>query len=177
MGRNSKIKDGDRFGNLTVIKRNGSRQKPSGKKDAIFLCRCDCGNLKDVRADYLSGGVTKSCGCLSKRKPFPNNEATINKIILSYKKCAKRRGISWGIKDTYAKELISKECFYCGVKFSNEWDGYKYNGIDRVDNDKGYEDSNVVPCCKICNIAKHDMKQKDFVIWARTVAEHTTNLF
>ena len=57
VGRNSKIKDGDRFGNLTVIKRNGSRQKPSGKKDAIFLCRCDCGNLKDVRADYLSGGA------------------------------------------------------------------------------------------------------------------------
>ena len=105
------------------------------------------------------------------------DQVAINKIIRSYKKGAKERGIDWKIKDSYAKELISKECFYCGAKFSNEWDGYKYNGIDRVDNEKGYEEGNVVPCCKICNVAKHDMEQKDFIFWARSVAEHTKNLF
>ena len=76
-----------------------------------------------------------------------------------------------GVKDEYI------HCFVCGAKFSNEWDGYKYNGIDRVDNEKGYEEGNVVPCCKICNVAKHDMEQKDFIFWARSVAEHTKNLF
>lgn len=111
------------------------------------------------------------------RKILPNNGAAINKIIRSYKIGAKVRGIDWKIKDSFAKELIKKECFYCGAKFSNEWDGYKYNGIDRVDNEKGYEEGNVVPCCKICNVAKHDMAQKDFVFWARSVAEHTKNLY
>ena len=178
MGRKSKIKDGDRFGSLTVIKSNGSHQKPSGIKIGTFLCRCDCGNLTVVRSDHLSGGYTKSCGCLMREhRKLPNNQAIINKIINSYKNGAKARGYEWNLSNTYAKELISKECFYCGAKFSNEWDGYKYNGIDRVDNEKGYEEGNVVPCCKVCNVAKHDMTQKDFIFWARSVVEHTNNLF
>ena len=43
--------------------------------------------------------------------------------------------------------------------------------------ENGYEEGNVVPCCKVCNVAKHDMTQKDFIFWARSVAEHTKNLF
>jgi hypothetical protein len=31
---------------------------------------------------------------------------------------------------------------------------YTYNGIDRVDNSKGYTPENTVPCCKICNKIK-----------------------
>ena len=110
-------------------------------------------------------------------RKLPNDQATINKIIRSYKNGAKARGYEWKLSNTYAKELITKECFYCGAKFSNEWDGFRYNGIDRIDNGVGYEPSNVVPCCKICNVSKHDLKQKDFIVWARSVAEHTKNLF
>ena len=109
-------------------------------------------------------------------RKLPNNQAIINKIINSYKNGAQARGYEWKLSNAYAKELITKECFYSGAKFSNEWDGYKYNGIDRVDNEKGYEEGNVVPCCKICNVAKHDMAQKDFIFWARSVADHTKNL-
>jgi hypothetical protein len=43
--------------------------------------------------------------------------------------------------------LIRQPCIYCG--------GYdNYNGIDRVDNAKGYEVDNCVSCCKICNFMK-----------------------
>ena len=178
MGRKTKIKEGDRFGRLTVIKNNGSYTKPSGMKVGTFLCQCDCGNFTVVRSYHLTNGNTKSCGCLMRGgRKLPNNQTTINKIIKSYKNGAKARGYEWNLSNSYAKELITKECFYCGAKFSNEWDGYKYNGIDRVDNGKGYEEGNVVPCCKVCNVAKHDMTQKDFIFWARSVVEHTNNLF
>ena len=38
-----------------------------------------------------------------------------------------------------------------------------YNGIDRVDNNRGYEIENVVPCCTSCNSAKMDLSKEDFL--------------
>jgi len=50
---------GQRFGRLTVIK----RYTPKGQK-VRWLCKCDCGNEKDIAAYELTSGNTKSCGCL-----------------------------------------------------------------------------------------------------------------
>ena len=35
---------------------------------------------------------------------------------------------------------------------------------------------NVVPCCKICNRAKNNMDQMEFIEWARKVTNHTVCL-
>ena len=51
---------GQRFGKLVVISRNGS----TTKGNAIWHCKCDCGNECDVTAKHLKWGDTKSCGCL-----------------------------------------------------------------------------------------------------------------
>lgn len=51
---------GERFGRITVvsdsIRVNGFR---------YYDCLCDCGNIKRIRADALTTGVTRSCGCYS----------------------------------------------------------------------------------------------------------------
>ena len=54
---------GKRFGRLEVIgvHDNGSRK-------TYYVCQCDCGNVKVIRADALVGGMTKSCGCLKKEQ-------------------------------------------------------------------------------------------------------------
>lgn len=46
------------FGRLKVIRRNGSK---SGK--ALWMCRCDCGNVVNVVSNALKSGHTGSCGC------------------------------------------------------------------------------------------------------------------
>ena len=51
---------GQRFGRLTVIKRNGKKYGGSA-----WLCKCDCGNEKTIALQHLKNG-TKSCGCLTK---------------------------------------------------------------------------------------------------------------
>ena len=46
-----------RFGMLFVeysLRKNGR---------IYYHCRCDCGNEKDIRADVISRGVTRACGC------------------------------------------------------------------------------------------------------------------
>lgn len=56
------IKDltGLRFGKLTAIKLSGR----DSKGRLMWLCRCDCGNEKAIRATSLAQGLTKSCGCI-----------------------------------------------------------------------------------------------------------------
>ena len=55
---------GMKFGRLTVIERRGSDK--SG--NAMWLCKCDCGNECVVRSNGLKRGNTKSCGCYNREK-------------------------------------------------------------------------------------------------------------
>lgn len=59
-----KINQGDRFGKWTVIERSDKTDK---KGNIYYLCRCDCGNVKEVRASKLKNGESKSCGCVWKK--------------------------------------------------------------------------------------------------------------
>ena len=49
-----------KFNRLTVIE-----EAPSINKKTFWKCKCDCGNILNVRADALKSGKTKSCGCLN----------------------------------------------------------------------------------------------------------------
>jgi len=55
----SKIKQGDRFGMLTVIRR---------VRTNYALYRCNCGKEKEIQIGKVTGGWTKSCGCLMRLK-------------------------------------------------------------------------------------------------------------
>jgi hypothetical protein len=46
-------------------------------------------------------------------------------------------------------ELVVQPCYYCHYFKDSET-----NGIDRVDNSKGYTKENTVPCCENCNMIK-----------------------
>lgn len=52
---------GQRFGRLLVLNRSESNSK-SG--NAMWVCRCDCGNITTVIGSKLRSHHTKSCGCL-----------------------------------------------------------------------------------------------------------------
>jgi hypothetical protein len=38
------------------------------RKDTWWMCRCDCGNEKAIRAESLLRGTTRSCGCYKRSK-------------------------------------------------------------------------------------------------------------
>lgn len=48
---------GQRFGMLEVVSYAGKR-----RRDALWLCRCDCGTSKVILGRSLRSGVTKTCG-------------------------------------------------------------------------------------------------------------------
>ena len=156
-----------RFGRLIALKDVG-RDK---KKSVLWLCTCDCGNETTVNADSLRSGNTKSCGCYHKiktRKLFSRSpeENGLQKVFCDYKKSARNKQLKFGISKKEFKILITSNCHYCGNTPGNcltQRNGfYIYQGIDRVDNTKGYVPGNVVPCCIICNRWKNTLTFDEF---------------
>lgn len=76
---------GQVFGLLTVVKRAEDNILPSGEHQTKWLCKCQCGTEKSIRAAHLKAGVIRSCGCV---KSFGERQIaqilTENKI--AYKK-------------------------------------------------------------------------------------------
>ena len=167
---------GQKFERLTIIKRVGSA--PNGS--ATWLCKCECGIEKVIRGDLLRDGNTRSCGCLNKEtasKSFRKDSglSSMRQLIINYKGSARRRGYEYKLTEEQFSEITKKKCYYCGLEPDNieKTKGcngnYIYNGLDRIDNTKGYTIDNVVSCCKICNQAKHTLTIQEFKNWVEKI--------
>ncbi len=51
---------GVRFGKLIVYSESINRNSAGG---VVWLCKCDCGNTKEIASASLRSGATTSCGC------------------------------------------------------------------------------------------------------------------
>jgi endonuclease I len=54
--------------------------------------------------------------------------------------------------------LTKQQCTYCRRE--------GISGLDRVNNNLGYDLENAVPCCRRCNTAKGNGTLKEFIEWA-----------
>ena len=190
LGITYKAKDvvGLKYGRLTVLKEIGRTTH-----SAIMLCSCDCGNTTEVVRKNLIRGWVKSCGCLfleSKRKN--PGLSTYNKLYRTTQLGAKKRNIECTLSKDQHKEIISKDCHYCGcsprlynphkktngdildcTKVSKVWIekcAVLANTIDRVDSSKGYTIENCVPACWTCNKMKSDMNVDVFLNTIKKIA-------
>lgn len=81
----------------------------------------------------------------------------------TYKSRAMKKGLPFELfpEDFNAYTLCA--CFYCGLNQGHV-------GIDRCNNELGYNTSNCVSCCRECNQMKADMSREDFVAHCQRVA-------
>ena len=172
---------GQRFERLVVIKQGPSiSDKLNQRTAAQWWCQCDCGKEILVRGRSLRIGHTKSCGCykldiIQTRHKLPAGEAGFRMLCNSIRIGAEKRGYVCELSNETIRELSKQNCHYCGVepkqKIGNVTfnEKYIYNGIDRMDNTKGYILGNVVPCCGRCNRAKDIMSYEEFKAWITQV--------
>lgn len=162
---------GERIGKLVVLELAGQTKN----SNAIWRCQCDCGNITDVVSMNLRDGNTTSCGCNKTKDRLPPGESSINQVFKSYVYAAHRRNLEFKITKEYFLTLIYSNCYYCGIvpsRYYKTWNsktGIYYNGVDRLDNTKGYIQGNVVPCCTSCNRAKSEMSIPEFKEWIKRV--------
>lgn len=171
---------------MLVLRYLRSDRWPSGGTATIWECRCDCGSVIERAQSNVK--TSTSCGCIqldrlraAKRKP--QGQAGKSIAYVGYRGSARARNLDFQISLPEFVVLTSKTCFYCGSlpslvaadsrsPESIEHSQYVYNGLDRVDNDRGYVLDNVVPCCAICNFAKHSLTQDVFVQWIARAYRH-----
>lgn len=67
-------------------------------------------------------------------------------------KRSKTRILSLTINIDQYKELIDQGCYYCNKNLYTE----SGSSLDRIDNSKGYDINNVIPCCGDCNKLRGD---------------------
>ncbi|MBF2551593.1 AP2 domain-containing protein [Listeria seeligeri] len=95
-----------KYNKLTIIKDTGKRTK-SG--NAIYECRCDCGNTCEITLAKLRSGHTKSCGCLIKD--------TANEKFKKYEGIRKNRLTL--IRDTGKRTNDGKRIVLCQCECGN----------------------------------------------------------
>lgn len=167
---------------------NQYTDKNKGYVDVI--CDCGCSYTHRLLANLKRITTNKCNHCAGQNrigKISPNRlepgEAGFNRIYKKYQSRAKERGLEFALSKETAKEIFTKNCFYCGIPplQKSDWHKYKhgvfiYNGIDRKDNTKGYIIENCVPCCGYCNSVKREFSLKKFITWIRNVDENTKDL-
>ena len=170
---------GETYGRWTVLAFAGYTQKEGQRAQAKWLCRCKCGTEKEVAAQSLKCGDSQSCGCLLKDVcALPEGEAAINYLINSMRRGAEKRSYAFELSKEQIRSLCTQDCHYCGSPPTqslarDDLNGtFIYNGIDRVDNSKGYVEGNVVSACKHCNRAKRKMGYETFRAWVYQIHKH-----
>jgi len=81
---------------------------------------------------------------------------------------AARKGLAFELTEESFDVKCRAACAYC----RKEPGPSHRNGVDRVDNSRGYTEDNCVSCCSECNQMKGAMTGADFFAGARAVAAH-----
>ena len=168
---------GNVYNKWTVIKR-GKTLVRGKQRRTYWVCQCVCGNIVEVYANSLTSGKSKGCYCGKGKSEGESAKRTAYNL---YRVGARDRNKDFNLTLEQFVEFSQKECFYCGSPPSNRAGTeanngyYKYNGLDRVDNNKGYSLDNIVSCCKNCNMAKRQLTQEEFFAMIKKIYERHFN--
>lgn len=147
------IKKGDRFGLLTIVEETDPITK-YGRKERAYLADCDCGNRTIIARQQLFNGQKRSCGCLqraSKRKGgFRHgfSKSKVGKLWYDIKRrcyCPSSPDYSsyGGRGIVMQPSWIDNAGLFIRYVIGLPHFGEKGRSIDRINNNKNYEEGNL----------------------------------
>jgi hypothetical protein len=151
--------------------------------------RCeDCGEMRNVKTttskEHYEKLYPRCTKCARDKNRLTDIEAGRKRVHGAYKSKAQKAGREFDIRLDEFSAYIEGPCVYCGSVggnaldlFGEGTDKYYYNGVDRIDNDKGYITGNCQSCCKHCNIAKRDRTHEEFLEWIRRAHEYNRRIY
>lgn len=170
---------------LYIIIEQLAYKKQQNKLINCWRIKCkNCSKIRDVTINQLIG-IRSRIYCNNCHNA-PQGESGLKRLFYVYNKSAKGRHYDFNLAINEFKTLTSNNCHYCGLSPTqimrckiynkiNEWQTYIYNGIDRIDNTKGYILDNCVTCCKICNLAKGSMLYSEFIDYLNRICQYRLN--
>lgn len=114
-------------------------------ENGVTLIEKKCGSCKEIKiADdfplcrFVKGGLHNWCKtCTAYRQNYLNGKTR-----------DKKKGFNTCTRQEWEAIRSIAKCFYCNYEGTI--------GCDRIDNNKGHEKDNLIPCCNYCNIARSD---------------------
>jgi hypothetical protein len=163
---------GVKVGKLTGIEVSGKTKNGT----LIWTCICErgreCKRTSSCLQLSIKGKWNTCCGICS------GTDGAFRKLFYIYKRNAKLQSREWSLTEEQFRTLTSSPCYYTGRLPANvykHWTTtYVYNGVDRVDNNKGYTIENCLPCCHDVNFAKGRMLHSDFIQLCKEVTQYKT---
>jgi hypothetical protein len=162
--------------NTEINCRGKIKNKRYKSKMIKIVAKCDkCGQIRTMAPYQYINSINK-CQCTKIKDEIGVMQ---RKIIARVKINAETRRLEYSLSDNTVLKIIKEPCVYCGEKPSNKVKNiktgyeYSYQGIDRLDNKKGYVEDNIVPCCAICNKMKLDSEWSDFIWHIKKIYDHT----
>jgi hypothetical protein len=145
---------GMRFGRLTVLREDPVRTRSGARR---YVCQCDCGGVAIIEGRSImrkKGKGTRSCGCLRDEKAAERLRARATHGLTNSPTWHSWRGM-------LARCLNPRHVYYHnyggrGITVCERWRGgfalfvqdmgerpeWADGGIERIDNDRGYEPGN-----------------------------------
>ncbi len=149
-----------KFGKLKVI----SGPIKRGPK-TFYLCKCNCGNQKEIESYTLRQGLTLSCGCLRKERVTTHGLSQTRE----YKrvKSAERRFWLLSSDDNYTVEDIIEKlkeqnylCYYCGDSLESN---YHVDHMIPLSRGGSNGRDNICISCPTCNLRKNRKTAEEFI--------------
>ena len=153
----------------------GNYETKSGKKPTMCKHHYDLQNIREERRPERNRDYTEYEKERSKRpERIAYNQKYARSLkfkLITYKNKSNRISgkRTWELTDDFAISLFLGKCKYCkrqGVEG-------KSNGIDRIDNNIHYIESNCVSCCYTCNHMKGTLSHNDFINHIRNIKRVT----
>jgi hypothetical protein len=153
------------FGLAKVIRYVGSqvRGKTSPRPSNVWELKCECGNIFQTHAEYLTSGCTSSCGCRRVNFKSSGGKKSPTLYMTQLRKGARKRNLDFTISSEFCFELLNAQnhkCKLSGLPISFE------NGsasIDRIDNSKAYTSENIQWVHRQINYMKNTLSNDEFL--------------
>jgi hypothetical protein len=125
--------------------------------DGDIKCK-ECRNNEKEKAKYEMTQLRQHYNIIlperiEKNELFEKQESIVSEIKEVWRTVQRNaiaRKMVFTLTQQELEKLVIQPCYYCGF-----YSDYKFIGIDRIDNNKGYILDNCVPACKMCNMIKN----------------------
>lgn len=146
------------------------------------LTCCYCGEAFPFALTRFSRPRQSCDSCLTSQKKADDKRAdrvrnfkaerfkNIERLYTEYIRNAVLKGRPFKITLEHVTTLVTSPCAYCHTFVEGE-----AIGIDRVDNKRGYNMSNVVPACARCNYMKHAYSKAFFLAHCKAIVSGSWN--